>query len=178
MALVDYSHQVNTAGMDEIVSNERSRATPVPITLTGTAGLGAAYTTNSQGTNWISGFGPPRSGTSGTNFIALAADLLTGIITWKNSNTASSNMTLDSAANIVAAVNLISSGAQIGDCISCLVINSTGSGAGGIITIVNGSGGTFDANQSAPTIAVGNSRYLTVRLTNVTIGSEAYVLFT
>lgn len=178
MALVDFSHQENMAGIDEIVSNERSRATINPITLTGTAGLGAAYVTNTQGTNWVAGFGLPRSGTSATNFIALSADLLTGIITWKNSNTASSNMTLDSAANLVAAVNTISSGAQVGDYVSCLVINSTGSGAGGVITVVNGTGGTFDANQSAPVIAVGASRYLFIRLTNVTIGSEAYVLYT
>ncbi|SRR6266849_1813031 len=177
MAL-NVAQQVDMAGDDEVVTNERTRATRVPITLIGTVGLGSAYTTNPQGTNWIAGFGPPRSGTSATNFIALSADLLTGIITWKNSNTATSNMTLDSAANMVATVNNISSGAQVGDYISCLVINSTGSGAGGTITIVNGSGGTFDANQTAPVIAVGTSRYLFIRLTNVTPGSEAYVLFT
>jgi len=176
--MVDNARLVDMAGNDEVVGNERTRATNNAVTLTGTAGLGAAYTTNRQGTNWIAGFGPPRSGTSATNFIALAADLLTGIITWKNSNTASSNMTLDSAANMVAAVNQISAGAVVGDYLSCLVINSTGSGAGGIITIVNGTGGTFDANQSAPTIAVGQSRYLFIRLTNVTPGAEAYVLFT
>jgi hypothetical protein len=175
---IDFSRQVNMSGNDELVTNERTRCTPVPITLTGSAGLGSAYSTNTQGTNWIAGFGPPRTGTSGTNFTALAADLLTGIITWKNTNTASSNMTLDSAANMVAAVNQISSGAQVGDYISCLVINSTGSGAGGIITVVNGSGGSFDANQTAPTILVGASRYLFIRLTNVTAGSEAYVLYT
>lgn len=178
MALTDFAHQVNEAGLDPIYNNARSRATLSPVTLTGTAGLGSAYTTTQQGTSWIEPYGPPRTGTSGTNFIALAADLLTGIITWKNSNTASSNMTLDSAANIVAAVNSISTGAQIGDYIGCLVINSTGSGAGGIITVVNGSGGTFDANQTAPTIAVGSSRWLILRLTNVTSGSEAYVTYT
>lgn len=178
MAVIDNGRMVVMAGLDEVVQNERTRATQQTVTLTGAAGLGTAYTTNNQGTNWIAGFGPPRSGTSATNFTALAADLLTGIITWKNSNTASSNMTLDSAANMVASVNQISSGAQVGDYISCLVINSTGSGAGGIITLVNGAGGTFDANQTAPTIAVGASRYLFIRLTNVTPGSEAYVLYT
>lgn len=177
MAL-DNTREVDMAGLDEVVSNERARATRVPLTLTGTAALGTPYSTTMQGVNWIAGYGPPRSGTSATNVVATAADLLTGIITWKNSNTASSNMTLDSAANMVAAVNQISSGAQVGDYINCLVINSTGSGAGGIITIVNGTGGTFDANQTAPTIAVGTSRYLFIRLTNVTVGSEAYVLFT
>lgn len=177
MAL-DVSKQVDMAGSDEVVNNERTRATRTPVTLTGTAGLGSAYTTNTQGTAWISGFGPPRTGTSGTNFTALAADLLTGIITWKNSNTASSNMVLDTAANLVAAVNLVSSGAQVGDYITCLIINSTGSGAGGTITVVNGTGGTFDANQTAPTVLVGTSRYITLRLTNVTLGSEAYVTYT
>ena len=176
--MVDYAHQVNEAGLDPIINSARSRATQIPLTLTGTAGLGSAYTTNSQGTNWIEPYGPPRTGTSATNVTALAADILTGIITWKNSNTASSNLVLDSAANIVAAVNTVSTGAQVGDYLSCLVINSTGSGAGGIITVVNGSGGTFDANQTAPTIAVGTSRWVILRLTNVTLGSEAYVTYT
>lgn len=174
----DFAHQVNEAGLDSVIGNARSRATLTPVTLTGTAALGAAYTTNTQGANWIEPFGVPRTGTSATNVVVLAADLLTGLITWKNSNTASSNMTLDSAANTVAAVNLVSSGAQVGDCLSCLVINSTGSGAGGILTIVNGAGGTFDANQTAPTIPVGTSRWLVIRLSNVSIGSEAYVLYT
>lgn len=178
MAVIDFSHQVNEAGLDAVYNSARSRATTSPITLTGSAGLGSAYTTTQQGSNWIEPFGPPRTGTSATNFTALAADLLTGIITWKNSNTASSNMTLDTAANIVAAVNQITTGAQIGDMIGCLIINSTGSGAGGIITVVNGTGGSFDANQTAPTVAVGTSRWLIVRLTNVTLGSEAYVLYT
>jgi len=176
---IDFAHQVNEAGLDPIYNSSRSRATLTPVTLTGTAALGAAYTTTQQGTNWIEPFGPPRTGTSATNFVALAADLLTGIITWNNSNTASSNMTLDSAANMVKAYNLTTaSGVQVGDYLGCLVINSTGSAAGGIITIVNGSGGTFDANQTAPTIAVGASRWLIIRFTNVTVGSEAYVTYT
>ena len=171
--------QVNMAGLDEIVANERTRATITPVTLTGTASLGAAYTTNTQGQMWMNGFGPARSGTSGTNFTALAADLLTGIITWKNSNTANSNMTLDTAANILSAVNSLSSGAQVNDVvIQTLVINSTSSGAGGTITIVPGSGGSLDANQSAPVIAVGASRFLYIVFTNVTPGSAAYTVYT
>jgi hypothetical protein len=176
--MVDFTQQVNEAGLDPVVNSTRSRATKTPVTLTGTAGLGSAYTTNTQGTNWIEPFGPPRTGTSNANFTALAADLLTGIITWNNSDTATHNMTLDTAAHIVSAVNSVTSGAQVGDYIGCLVINSTGSGSGGTITIVNGSGGTFDANQTAPIIAVGTSRWLILRLTNVTPGSEAYVTYT
>lgn len=178
MAVIDNARMINMFGLDEVVQNERTRATVSPVTLTGNAALGTAYSTNTQGTNWIAGFGPPRSGSSGAAFTANAADLLTGIITWKNTNTATSNMTLDTAAAMVAAVNQISSGAQVGDYVSCLVINSTSSGAGGTITVVPGSGGTLDANQTAPVIAVGASRYLFIRLTNVTPGSEAYVVYT
>lgn len=177
MAL-DFSRQMNVAGLDEVINNERIRATVNPVTLTGNASLGTAYSTNSQGVNWIGGFGPPRTGTGAGAFSALAADLLTGIITWKNTAASTQNMNLDTAANMVAAVNQITSGAQVGDYISCLVINSTGSTGGGTITVQFGTGGSFDANQSAPVILVGASRYLFIRLTNVTSGSEAYVVYT
>lgn len=177
--VVNYANQVNMAGLDEVVANERTRATISPVTMTGTAGLGTAYVTNQQGQLWMNGFGPARTGTSGAGFTALAADLLTGIITWKNSNTANSNMTLDTAANLLTAVNSVSSGAQINDVvIQTLVINSTGSGAGGTITVVPGSGGSLDANQSAPVIAVGTSRFLYIVFTNVTPGSAAYTVYT
>jgi hypothetical protein len=171
--------QVDMSGNDEVVANERTRATVTPIVLTGTAGLGAAYSTNSQGQLWMNGFGPARSGSSGAAFTALAADLLTGIITWKNTNTANSNMTLDSAANLLTTVNQLTSGAQVGDVVvQTLVINSTGSGAGGTITIVPGAGGSLDANQSAPVIAVGASRFIYIVFTNVTVGSAAYTVYT
>lgn len=179
MPTINNAAQVNMAGLDEVVANERTRATVSPVVLTGTAGLGAAYSTNSQGQLWMNGFGAARTGSSGSAFTALAADLLTGIITWKNTNTATSNMTLDSAANILTAVNQLTSGAQIGDVvIQCLVINSTSSGAGGTITVVPGAGGSLDANQTAPVIAVGASRFLYIVFTNVTPGSAAYTVYT
>jgi hypothetical protein len=170
--------QVQEAGLDDVIGNERTRATVSPITFTGTAGLGTAYTTTQQGTMWMNGFGAPRTGTSATNFTALAADVLTGIITWKNSNTASSTMTIDTATNLVNAVNQVCSGVQVGDIIQCLVINSTSSGAGGVITVAAGTGGSFDANQTAPVIAVGASRMLYILFSNVTPGSYAYVVYT
>lgn len=175
---INFATQVDMAGLDEVVGNERTRATNIPVTLTGTAGLGTAYTTNRQGQLWMNGFGSARTGSSGTNFTALAADLLTGIITWKNTNTATSTMTLDTATNLLTACNSVCSGVQVGDvAIQCLIINSTSSGAGGTITIGLGTGGSFDANQSAPVIAVGASKLLYIVFTNVTPGSVAYTVY-
>jgi hypothetical protein len=176
--LFDESRSVNQASLDTIVQNERSRATLTPVTLTAAIGTPTSYTTNALGTNWMAGFGAPRTLSSATGGTIDAGDLMTGIITIKNTNTSTSTFTFDTAANMVSAVNSCSAGAVIGDYIQCLIINSTGSGAGGTLTLAAGSGGSFDANQSAPIVAVGTSRYVFVRLTNVTGGSESYVIYT
>ncbi|SRR6266849_937077 len=172
MAL-DNTREVDMAGLDEVVSNERSRATRVPLTLTGTAALGTAYTTNLQGTNWIVGFGPPRTATTAAGLTLLAADLLTGVITITASG-AGLTMTLDTATNLVAAVNNISSGAQVGDFITCLIINGGGTNT---FTLTQGTGGGFDGNNANRTIATSGSKVVQIRLNNVTAGSEAYTIY-
>ena len=43
--LVNQSVQINSAGLDEIISNERSRATVTPITLSATVGTPTTYPT-------------------------------------------------------------------------------------------------------------------------------------
>ncbi len=142
-------------GMDEILGNARTRAS----------------TAQPLGVNWIEGAGTPTTGTPGASVTLTAANLLTGIITFNPSvaNTA----TFDTAANIVAAVNTISAGAVVGDYISALIIN--GSAANTITLAVPAS--SFDTNQPNRVIAVNASRWVIIRLTNVTSGSEAYVVY-
>ncbi len=86
---------------------------------------------------------------------------------------ASRTDTLDTAANIVAAVP----GAKVGDVLELLVIN--GSDAAETITLAAGTGGAFDANQTAASRVVGQntSKLVRIRLTNVTAASEAYVVY-
>ncbi len=157
--ILDYAHQVNEAGMDAIINNSRTRATA----------------TNPLGINWIDGVGAPASMTSGTSFTFTAANLLTGIIV--ANPTASVTATLDTAANIVAAVNTVSSGAVVGDYICVLIVN--GSAGAFTVTLAAGTGGGFDTNQAAGSriITQNASKYCFIRLTNVIPGSEAYVVY-
>ena len=105
-----------------------------------------------------------------------AAQLLGGIIV-RDPNGAGRTDTLPTAALLVAAVNAYGSGAQVGDLITFLVVN--GADAAEAITVAAGSGGAFDANQTAAsrTIAQNASKTIYVRLTNVTSGAEAYVIY-
>lgn len=143
-------------GMDEILGNARTRqSTAQPL-----------------GVNWIEGAGVPSTSTPGATMTLTAAQLLTGIVTIAAS--APSTVTFDTGANIVSAVNNISAGAVIGDYVSCLVVN--GSGTNGITLAVPASG-SFDTNQSTRTVPVNTSKWVILRLTNVTSGSEAYVVY-
>lgn len=155
---VDYSRITNLNGMDEVVSNSRTRAT----------------LTSPLGVNWIQGSGTPVSTVPGAASTITAANLLTGFVVQAPS--AGNTSTLDTAANIVAAVNGVSAGAVVGDVIQCYLGNGS---AANTITIAAGSGGAFDANQpaAARVIAVNSSRFVFVRLTNVTGGSEAYTVY-
>jgi hypothetical protein len=169
---VDYTRMYNFAGMDDIVGNERTRAQPITTTFTGAVALGSSYTTSVLGQNWINGYGTPRTGT-GTNNTFLAADMLTGIITYKP--TAAATINFDSAANLVSAVNAISAGAVVGDVIQCLIINGS---AGTTMTLTTPSASvTFDTNQANTTITGATSKYIYFRLGNVTSGTEAYTIY-
>ena len=163
------SAQVNMASLDEIVANERGRASYSAITV-GTV----TFPANPLGTCYYQGTGAPISTVPGAASTIDIGQLLTGIIIQAPS--AGNTSTLDTAANVVAGCNKIGSGAQVGDVLSAYFGNGSGANT---ITIASGSGGTFDANIPAAnkTIAVNGSRWVFARLTNVTPGSEAYVIY-
>lgn len=165
----DYSRISNLAGTDEVVANERSRASLYPQTV-GTV----TFPTNLLGTCYYSSTGAPISTVPGAASTIDVGQLLTGIVIQAPS--VANTSTLDTAANIVKGVNQIGSGAVVGDVISCYMGNGS---AANVITVAAGSGGAFDTNQpaAARTIAINSSRWVMVRLTNVTSGSEAYVVY-
>jgi hypothetical protein len=68
-------------------------------------------------------------------------------------------------------------GCAVGDTVECLIVN--GADAAETITIGAGSGGAFDANQTATSRVIGQntSKRIAIRITNVTGSSEAYVVY-
>jgi len=100
-----------------------------------------------------------------------AAQLLGGIIV-RDPNGAGRTDTLPTAALLVAACP----GAVVGTTVQCVIIN--GADAAEAITIQEGTGGTWDANfGAAKTIAQNTTKTVRLRLTNVTAGAEAYVIY-
>lgn len=101
-----------------------------------------------------------------------AAEILGRTIV-RDPNGASRSDVLPTAALLVAALP----GVRVGDTIDCLIIN--GADAAETITIGAGSGGTFDANQTAASRLIGQnaSKVIRIRFTNVTAASEAYVVY-
>lgn len=100
-----------------------------------------------------------------------AADLIGGTIV----HNASGNVTATLPTAALMRANIPN--ARIGDTIFCLIVN--GAGATGTITLAAGSGGSFDTNQQAgaQVIPQGTSKTVQLRMTNVTPGSEAYVVY-
>ena len=72
---------VNMAGMDFRTANVRSRATALPVTLTGTVGTPASYATTHLGQANYESFGAPRTLSTSAAVTISAGDMLTGIIT-------------------------------------------------------------------------------------------------
>jgi predicted RecA/RadA family phage recombinase len=101
-----------------------------------------------------------------------AAEVLGGIVV-ADPNGAGRTYTLPTAALLVAAMP----GAKVGDIVRCLIVN--GADAAEVITVAAGSGGAFDANQTAASQVIGQnaSKLVHIRLTNVTASSEAYVVY-
>lgn len=167
--MVDVSRLVNMAGDDEVVTNERTRASLSPVTV-GTV----TFPASPLGTCWYNGTGAPISTVPGAASTIDIGQLLSTFVIQAPS--AGNTSTLDTAANIVAGVNKIGSGAQVGDIISTYMGNGSGANT---ITIAQGTGGSFDTNQpaGARVIPVNSSRWVFMRLTNVTPGSEAYVIY-
>lgn len=115
----------------------------------------------------------PVSVTTTTTAIS-AAQMLTGVVV--NSAASAVTMTLDSAANLIAAINAnYPQGANVGDCYFIELIN--GGNTSGAITVGLGSGGTFDTNVPAAnkTVAINTARTIIIRITGVT--SPAYVAY-
>lgn len=150
------SQTINLAANDLIVNNTRIRATA----------------SNPLGTNWVDGSGTPVSSAPGATVTITSANLLTGIITYSPSVACAA--TFDTAANIVAGVNGASAGSAVGDYISALIINGNATNA---ITLTAGTNGGFDTNQATRTIPANTSKWVIIRLTNVTPGSEAYIIY-
>lgn len=101
------------------------------------------------------------------NNTLVVGDLLGGMID-RDCNGGARTDTLPTAAQIVAAIP----GADVGQTLDVLVRNTTGSAVS--ITIAAGAGGT---TKGTMTIAQLNLKFLRIRLTNVTPGSEAYDLY-
>lgn len=101
-----------------------------------------------------------------------AADLLGSIIV-ADTNGAGRTYTLPTAALLVAAIP----GVAVGDIVRCLIVN--GADAAEVLTLAAGSGGGFDANQTASSRVIGQntSKTIAIRITNVTAASEAYVAY-
>lgn len=133
----------------------------------------SSSTTGGTGFKFLGGNGTTPSSVTTTTSTYTAANMLAGVIV--NSNAGAVTATLDTATNIIAAINAVSSGANVGDIISFELIN--GGSTSGTITVGAGTGGTFDANVPAANKAVGINLAKTVfvRITNVT--TPAYVIY-
>jgi hypothetical protein len=118
------------------------------------------------------GFGTPLSDATAGPITITAAQVLAGIIV-RDPNGAGRTDTLPTAALLVAAMTR----PAIGDVLKLLIVN--GADAAESITIAAGTGGAFDANQTASSriIAQNSSKTIHIRLTNVTASSEAYVVY-
>ena len=116
--------------------------------------------------------GTPASYATAGNQTYTAADILAGVIVRDCAGAGRSDV-LPTAALLEGAMT----GPQVGDIVRCLIVN--GSDAAETLTIGAGSGGAFDANQTAASrvIPQNSSKIITIRLTNVTSGAEAYVAY-
>ena len=119
------------------------------------------------------GYGAPVSVNTAGNNTLTAANVLAGVYV-RDCNGAGRTDTLPTAALLVAAMTR----PAVGDIIRLLVVNGTTGGAT-TLTIAAGAGGAFDANQTAASQVVGPnaSKLIHIRLTNVTVSSEAYVVY-
>lgn len=101
-----------------------------------------------------------------------AAQIMSGIIV-RDTNGASRTDVLPTAALLVAAVP----NAKVGDVIRCKIVN--GADAAEVLTVQAGANGAYDANQTASSqvIPQNASKELLIRLTNVTLTTEAYVAY-
>lgn len=116
--------------------------------------------------------GSATSKATAGNVTLTAAEVLTSILVVDCAG-AGRTYTLPTAALLVAALPF----KEVGMTISLLVVN--GSDAAESITLAAGSGGGFDANQTAGSRIVeqNSSKNVLIRFTAIASGSEAYVVY-
>lgn len=116
---------------------------------------------------------PTPTSLLGAGAIALTTDQVKSGIIVIDCGGAGRTVTFPDADDLVAAVP----GAEVGDTIEVYIVN--GSDAAETITLAAGTGGGFDANQTAASrvIPQNTSKPVRVRLTNVTAAAEAYVIY-
>jgi len=150
----DYGRVVDLSGNDVVVRNIMTAANP-----------------GGSGFKQLFGNGAVPLSTTSTSFTLSTANMLTGIVVV---NSAGSTVTLDTAALMVAGVNAASAGVNVGDIVGVEISANTGT-----VTVQAGSGGTFDTNVTAgaKVIPIAGAKTVFVRFTNVTPGSEAYVIY-
>jgi predicted RecA/RadA family phage recombinase len=114
---------------------------------------------------------PSSDATAGP--LTLTTAMVLSKILVRDPNGASRTDTLPTAALLVAAVP----NAKVGDVLQLLIVN--GADAAEVITIAAGTGGGFDANQTATSRVIGQntSKLVHIRLTNVTPAAEAYLVY-
>ena len=126
--------------------------------------------------SWMVGQGeavPAAASKATAGAVTLTAAEVIGGIVVADCAGAGRTYTLPTAALLVAAIQ----SPAVGDIIRCHIVN--GSDAAEAITLAAGTGGDFDANQTASSrvIAQNASKDVLIRLTNVTASSEAYVVY-
>lgn len=101
-----------------------------------------------------------------------AAEILGGVVVADCAG-AGRTYTLPTAAQLVAAIP----GVAVGDIVRCKIVN--GSDAAETITLAEGTGGSWDTNQTAASrvIPQNTSKDVVIRFTNVTASSEAYAVY-
>lgn len=123
-------------------------------------GAGASY----------NGSAPASIATAG-NVTYTAAQLLSGVIV-RDPAGASRTDVLPTAALLVAEM----SDPKVGQMVDCLVVN--GADAAETITFTAGTGGAFDANQTAASRLVGQNASKLIRIRITGVSSPAYVAYT
>lgn len=104
---------------------------------------------------------------AGTSATLTANNIMTGLII--STNASLTALTVDTATNIIATLNSMFSGAQVGDSIWFTVSAHGAAGA----TVAAGSGGSL-ANGTSGTVATGTQRMFHLQITNV--ATPAYTL--
>lgn len=181
--LAKTSAQAWTAGDVIYWDNANKRADNVPTAGFRRLGVAVADAANPTSTGKVrldhaigplqGDTGPAAASKNTAGGVTLTAAEVIGGIVVADCAGAGRTYTLPTAALLVAAVP----GAKVGDIIRALIVN--GSDAAETITVAAGTGGAFDANQTAASqvIPQNTSKLVHIRLTNVTASSEAYVVY-